>query len=1643
MKTTSNSLLIVAAIIAVLAQLAYAQWTGYDAEPNWQSDYDGFTTSVALAELDKPTPWSIMDPFYLDMITACYDYPYQFNVYNPSQMEGGNWGDHVYVYPGTAAGLSNQRIQITSVARGNECLCVCDFNNDGHLDIAVGTLALGKGPAFDAGLDGKVYVLFNGGSGTIQSRFFDDNGQFSPGHPHRWIANEVCDVHNLRAVDLDCDGDLDLAAEEIGGIVRFYENTGGNNVLSSVPVLFSLNNGNTTTTYQDPTVTERDNFTHTPLNTTLAGTVMEFGDIDFDGDPDMCINTIGSMPQVLKNLMTPTTPIPVNFSTFNFFDVSEPGNYFYNPTGNHPGALGYAGHENINCASFGYYHGNGIDTGDTLALAIGSFDYRSPACMEWNSHQNKLIIDPRGNNVYALYNDNSLRNLWISEYNNYDFNTNTFTGPNPDYQQFQMVTDIQWADLNYDGIMDLVTCAYPPAQNIGETFINWSTAGGREKVYLATANGTLPSTPSSAIWTSNGNDLSTSLALGDINGSNQDAYNHFVSLGNDPSIAKSLHYLPNLPTYVYSVWCRRGSTDDVLDITDDDWCFDPVNGWVSISRNYLHNEIPNWWWASGVDLIFWYVYSPHLDLVIGNDGKDVAYYYNGVGNNYTSNAKNYQAVGYIPSPVKGYSENLATAQMDPVAPIGMNLLSHNSDVATEFVQDCPDVKAWSIGYGWESVESLWRHFYWGSLDKIMDVAAVNNRTIMIYSFFGQPWTQGLWIPNLSFQQGDFLDEKFMAYFSANLVNRYRPGGIKNYSNDWGVRMYLFTNEPSLPYNTTPGAPRPVSIDPIVIGTAEQMFRNYQMIHGIDPTGSMGLKLVSPNFCGHYDGNINRAEVDYLNALNQASIPSVSPPYDVGALANYSDIICQQMYVADNTISPPGGGNDEWLDPLQGNNAECVRRLILDYYEGDGVNPAPLTLTQERPHMVNEYEYSPSPCGNNRMLAFNNVLFDTRNKQATNSSEQPLVRYSLRSTYYDDWWAGNSFTDQNFRRTLNTQAHLLNGTSPIKVVESGPNGYDKAYYTLNDPSYAYPWPMTGYDFVYNTPSEPPDDPDYVVHCVRTASTIPTADQKIAVQPDIQRTSVWDNNGFYVDRDISTGTPDYVTIHPGEADSLTLMVTEYFSGIPTQVHQGIQLIEGWNLVSFNIKDDPNPVNDYYIREIFGGPPTEPYGEGYPWFTYQITTGDDGPDRVYNYLHGPHSPVYFPKTTPENTWFWPWNMTWAYMVKLGHQHFIELAADNWYADELMTFTPSSAWDDSLGEGLPQTYEEATLYWFFLGLPKSRQIQVLPADETLGPFYHLYGDVPNGYTSNRLLVVKSDDGRCFLPNPTWGGSDIDRLGYLEPGRGYSLGFVNNRVVTNWPFCSGIPEESLGPGGSTQKGGEQSQISSLQPDPVHFQFKSRTQWWYPIMIDTFAIAGVTPAPGDEIGVFDASLCVGAVVFQDSLPVIVPAWKDDISTPDTTDGYTVGHEIVFKYFDQSENAEIVFELPPQIQSVPEENLYAPTHSGFGAGAYAIRSLAQEGVVNVTQLPKEFHLGQNYPNPFNAQTIIPIDLPQRSHVKIELFNLQGQSLGVIYEGTQNAGSARIGYEGSRLTSGIYFLRVQCEGLERSGKFQSVSKLVLLK
>ena len=88
-------------------------------------------------------------------------------------------------------------------------------------------------------------------------------------------------------------------------------------------------------------------------------------------------------------------------------------------------------------------------------------------------------------------------------------------------------------------------------------------------------------------------------------------------------------------------------------------------------------------------------------------------------------------------------------------------------------------------------------------------------------------------------------------------------------------------------------------------------------------------------------------------------------------------------------------------------------------------------------------------------------------------------------------------------------------------------------------------------------------------------------------------------------------------------------------------------------------------------------------------------------------------------------------------------------------------------------------------------------------------------------------------------------------------------------------------------------------------------------------------------------------------------------------------------------------------------------------------------------PTQFSLGQNYPNPFNPSTTIRYTLPVSGRVAMRVYNILGQAVATLVDGTQNAGTYEVSFNASALSSGVYFYRIE------SGSFAAVRKMMLLK
>ncbi|MBN1633246.1 MAG: T9SS type A sorting domain-containing protein [Ignavibacteria bacterium] len=97
-----------------------------------------------------------------------------------------------------------------------------------------------------------------------------------------------------------------------------------------------------------------------------------------------------------------------------------------------------------------------------------------------------------------------------------------------------------------------------------------------------------------------------------------------------------------------------------------------------------------------------------------------------------------------------------------------------------------------------------------------------------------------------------------------------------------------------------------------------------------------------------------------------------------------------------------------------------------------------------------------------------------------------------------------------------------------------------------------------------------------------------------------------------------------------------------------------------------------------------------------------------------------------------------------------------------------------------------------------------------------------------------------------------------------------------------------------------------------------------------------------------------------------------------------------------------------------------------------------GIQNITTtIPDEYNLGQNFPNPFNPSTKIQFDLPENGFVSLKVYDMLGREVAVLVNDYESAGSYIVDFNGSRLSSGIYYYRIE------TGSYAEVRKMILLK
>ena len=100
--------------------------------------------------------------------------------------------------------------------------------------------------------------------------------------------------------------------------------------------------------------------------------------------------------------------------------------------------------------------------------------------------------------------------------------------------------------------------------------------------------------------------------------------------------------------------------------------------------------------------------------------------------------------------------------------------------------------------------------------------------------------------------------------------------------------------------------------------------------------------------------------------------------------------------------------------------------------------------------------------------------------------------------------------------------------------------------------------------------------------------------------------------------------------------------------------------------------------------------------------------------------------------------------------------------------------------------------------------------------------------------------------------------------------------------------------------------------------------------------------------------------------------------------------------------------------------------------------ASEAMLN----PKSLELLPNYPNPFNPDTQIRFSIPERSSVRLSVYDIQGRLVRILTDGFRTSGQHEIHWDGKnekgdKAGSGTYILRLSTD------TFQATERMILIK
>lgn len=292
-----------------------------------------------------------------------------------------------------------------------------------------------------------------------------------------------------------------------------------------------------------------------------------------------------------------------------------------------------------------------------------------------------------------------------------------------------------------------------------------------------------------------------------------------------------------------------------------------------------------------------------------------------------------------------------------------------------------------------------------------------------------------------------------------------------------------------------------------------------------------------------------------------------------------------------------------------------------------------------------------------------------------------------------------------------------------------------------------------------------------------------------------------------------------------------------------------------------------------------------------------------------------------------------------------------------------------------------------------------------------------------------------------------------------YFWGDVDGLPVTVETFPAGITKRSNMVWGIREWGSVTSSIFISYPN-ITTNFKPSTaillgrasglNTWTQIpavpdsVARTFYAANVTDFKEFSIG-----------MTEETMPVKLESFVYSVSSDNVKLSWITSEEInnYGFYIERSDNIGISFS---QISFVPGNGnsngkyySFIDTKLSTGDYKYRLKQTDYNGNFEYFYLnstvkilsPNKFSISQNYPNPANPTSKIEFEIPLKSYVSIDVFDAVGKHVSNLLKENKNAGYYSVIFNGSDLSSGVYYYRIFVKSEKE--EFIKSRKLVLLK